>query len=232
MTKLFNHKEFNQMMNQYNLKPTKISIPKNTIVNDLLSTNQNCLYLLNTGLLAGYLDLNKKIVYSFFKDNFFLGYFTIFEDIPLTLTFQTLTNCEVLCYQKKDIEYALSFFPENFEFQYSIMKSIAKHGYYRSLMLYKAPNSQVAFALANLVEILDIQVIKGVATLPPEICTTAILNFCNISTGYFYSQLKILKEAAIISKVHSQWQIDMDALASNFCLPLPKKDERNTEVVF
>lgn len=220
------------MMNQYNLKPTKISIPKNVIVNDLLSTNQNCLYLLNTGLLAGYLDLNKKIVYSFFKDDFLLGYFTIFEDIPLTLTFQALTNCEVLCYQKKDIEYALSFFSENFEFQYSIMKSIAKHGYYRSLMQYKAPNSQVAFALANLVEILDIQVIKGVAALPSEICTTAILNFCNISTGYFYSQLKILKEAAIISKVHSQWQIDMDALASNFCLPPHKKDERNTEVVF
>ncbi|EAC4365881.1 Crp/Fnr family transcriptional regulator [Listeria monocytogenes] len=232
MTKPFNHTEFIHMMNQYNFKATKIPIPKHTILNDLLSSNSNCLYLLNTGLLAGYLDVNKKFIYSFFNDNFLLGYFTAFEDLPLNLTFQALTSCEVLCYQKKDVEFAFSLFPENFEFQYSIMKTIAIHGYYRSLMLYREPNSQVAFALATLVKILDLKVIEGIAILPPEICTTIILNYCHISNGYFYSQLKELKEATIISKVHSQWQIDINALASNFPLLLHDKFERNTKIVF
>ncbi|EII4617359.1 Crp/Fnr family transcriptional regulator [Listeria monocytogenes] len=232
MTKLFNHKEFNHMMNQYNLKPTKISFPKHTIVNDLLSEKSNCLYLLNTGLLVGYLDLNKKIIYSFFNDNFFLGYFTAFENIPLNLTFQTLTNCEVLCYQKKDVEFALSRFPENFEFQYSIMKTIAKHGYYSSLMLYRSPSSQVAFAFATLVKILDIKVTEGIAILPSEIRTTVLLNYCHISKAHFYSQLKELKENSIIYKAHSQWQIDMDALALNFPLLPHEKFEKNKEVVF
>lgn len=66
-----------------------------------------------------------------------MGYYTIFDNSSLVLTYQTLTECELIIYKKKDIEYSLSLFPENFSFQYTIMRTIAKHGYYKSLLQYR-----------------------------------------------------------------------------------------------
>lgn len=41
-------------------------------------------------------------------------------------------------YKKEDIEYALSLFPENFGFQYFILKKIGRHLYCRALLNEKA----------------------------------------------------------------------------------------------
>ncbi|MBC1999118.1 Crp/Fnr family transcriptional regulator [Listeria marthii] len=208
----FNHKEFVAMMDQYNLKSNSITIPEHTILNDLVTDNQDCVYLLKSGLLAGYIDFDNDKIYSIFSANFFMGYYTIFENTPLLLTYQTLTECEVIIYKKKDIEYSLSLFPENFGFQYTIMRAIAKHGYYKSLIQYRDKKDQLAFVFEMLVKILDIDVENGVAALPKAISTTVIKNYCTLSKAFFYSQLKELKEAGIISKVKLQWRVNMDAL--------------------
>ncbi|WP_048626891.1 Crp/Fnr family transcriptional regulator [Listeria ivanovii] len=208
----FNHEEFVSMMDQYNLKSTRITIPEHTILNDLATEHENYLFLVKTGIIAGYIDFDKRKIYSVFNDNFFMGYFTIFDDTPLALTCQTLTECDVLLYKKKDVEYSLSLFPENFGFQYTIMKTIARHGYYKSLLQYQNKKNQLAFAFETLVTLLNVDIIDGIATLPKPISTTIIKNYYTLSKAFFYAQLKELKEAKIISKVHSQWQIDMNAL--------------------
>lgn len=200
------------MMEQYNLKSNSITIPEHTILNDLVTENQDCVYLLKSGLLAGYIDFDNDKIYSIFTANFFMGYYTIFENTPLLFTYQTLTECEVIIYKKKDIEYSLSLFPENFGFQYTIMRTIAKHGYYKSLIQYRDKKDQLAFVFEMLVKLLDIDVENGVASLPKAISTTVIKNYCTLSKAFFYSQLKELKEAGIISKVKLQWRINMDAL--------------------
>lgn len=200
------------MMDQYNLKSNSITIPEHTILNDLVTDNQDCVYLLKSGLLAGYIDFDNDKIYSIFTANFFMGYYTIFENTPLLFTYQTLTECEVIIYKKKDIEYSLSLFPENFGFQYTIMRTIAKHGYYKSLIQYRDKKDQLAFVFEMLVKLLDIEVENGVASLPKAISTTVIKNYCTLSKAFFYSQLKELKEAGIISKVKLQWCVNMDAL--------------------
>lgn len=62
----FNHKEFVAMMEQYNLKSNSITIPEHTILNDLVTENRDCVYLLKSGILAGYIDLTmiKFILFS------------------------------------------------------------------------------------------------------------------------------------------------------------------------
>ncbi|ADB67075.1 Crp/Fnr family transcriptional regulator [Listeria monocytogenes] len=208
----FNHKEFVAMMEQYNLKSNSITIPEHTILNDLVTENRDCVYLLKSGILAGYIDFDNDKIYSIFTSNFFMGYYTIFDNSSLVLTYQTLTECELIIYKKKDIEYSLSLFPENFSFQYTIMRTIAKHGYYKSLLQYRDKKDQLAFVFEMLVKILDIPVEDGVAVLPKSISTTVIKNYCTLSKAFFYSQLKELKEAGIISKVKLQWRINMEAL--------------------
>ncbi|EAF2514875.1 TPA: Crp/Fnr family transcriptional regulator, partial [Listeria monocytogenes] len=47
----FNHKEFVAMMEQYNLKSNSITIPEHTILNDLVTENRDCVYLLKSGIL-------------------------------------------------------------------------------------------------------------------------------------------------------------------------------------
>ncbi|HBM4488932.1 TPA: Crp/Fnr family transcriptional regulator, partial [Listeria innocua] len=158
----FNHKEFVTMMEQYNLKSNSITIPEHTVLNDLVLENKDCVYLLKSGILAGYIDFDNDKIYSIFTSNFFMGYYTIFQNRPLVLTYQTLTECEIIIYKKKDIEYSLSLFPENFGFQYTIMRSIAKHGYYKSLLQYRDKKDQLAFVFEMLIKILDIQPEDGV----------------------------------------------------------------------
>lgn len=208
----FNHEEFINMMDQYNLKSTKVTIPANTILNDLASENQEDLVLLKTGVVAGYIDFDKNKIYSLFNDNFFMGYYTIFDENPLVLTYKTLTDSDILLYNKKDVEYSLSLFPENFGFQYTIMKTIAQHGYYKSLLQYQNKKNQLAFALETLVKLLNVEIVDDLATLPKAISTTIIKNYCTLSKAFFYAQLKELKDAGIISKVQSKWQINMHAL--------------------
>ncbi|EQC0676815.1 Crp/Fnr family transcriptional regulator [Listeria innocua] len=208
----FNHKEFVTMMEQYNLKSNSITIPEHTVLNDLVLENKDCVYLLESGILAGYIDFDNDKIYSIFTSNFFMGYYTIFQNRPLVLTYQTLTECEIIIYKKKDIEYSLSLFPENFGFQYTIMRSIAKHGYYKSLLQYRDKKDQLAFVFEMLIKILDIQPEDGVAIFPKAVSTTVIKNYCTLSKAFFYSQLKELKEAGIISKVKLQWHVDVEAL--------------------
>ncbi|HBM4133585.1 TPA: Crp/Fnr family transcriptional regulator [Listeria innocua] len=208
----FNHKEFVTMMEQYNLKSNSITIPEHTVLNDLVLENKDCVYLLKSGILAGYIDFDNDKIYSIFTSNFFMGYYTIFQNRPLVLTYQTLTECEIIIYKKKDIEYSLSLFPENFGFQYTIMRSIAKHGYYKSLLQYRDKKDQLAFVFEMLIKILDIQPEDGVAIFPKAVSTTVIKNYCTLSKAFFYSQLKELKEAGIISKVKLQLHVDVEAL--------------------
>ncbi|MEE9724377.1 Crp/Fnr family transcriptional regulator [Listeria seeligeri] len=208
----FKHEEFINMMDQYSFKCSKRTIPANTILNDLASENKEDLILLKTGVIAGYIDFDNNKIYSLFNDNFFMGYYTIFEENPFVLTYKTLTESDILLYNKKDVEYSLSLFPENFGFQYTIMKTIARHGYYKSLLQYQNKKNQLAFALETLVKLLDIEIVDGLATLPKVISTTIIENYCTLSRAFFYAQLKELKDAGIISKVQSKWQINMHAL--------------------
>lgn len=60
----FNHKEFVAMMEQYNLKSNSITIPEHTILNDLVTENRDCVYLLKSGILAGYIDFDNDKIYS------------------------------------------------------------------------------------------------------------------------------------------------------------------------
>lgn len=60
----FNHKEFVAMMEQYNLKSNSITIPEHTILNDLVTENRDCVYLLKSGILAGYIDFDQKSKYK------------------------------------------------------------------------------------------------------------------------------------------------------------------------
>ncbi|MBC1483186.1 Crp/Fnr family transcriptional regulator [Listeria sp. FSL L7-1485] len=214
MTFPFNHEEFIHMMEQYKLESTQITVPANTILNDLALENKDCLYLLKIGIIAGYIDYEKNQIYSIFNDNFFMGYYTIFDNRPFTLLCQTLTECEIVIYQKKDIEFALSLFPENFSFQYTIMKTIAMHAYYKSLLQYQNKKNQLAFAFETIVNLLNIDIIDGVATLPKSITTTLIKNYCTLSKAFFYSQLKELNALGIITKVDAKWQINMIALCA------------------
>ncbi|MBF2455219.1 Crp/Fnr family transcriptional regulator, partial [Listeria seeligeri] len=95
---------------------------------------------------------------------------------------------------------------------YTIMRSIAKHGYYKSLLQYRDKKDQLAFVFEMLIKILDIQPEDGVAIIPKAVSTTVIKNYCTLSKAFFYSQLKELKEAGIISKVKLQWHVNMEAL--------------------
>lgn len=77
------------------------------------------------------------------------------------------------------------------------MKTIAQHGYYKSLLQYQNKKNQLAFALETLVKLHNVEIVDDLATLPK---------------AFFYAQLKELKDAGIISKVQSKWQINMHAL--------------------
>ncbi|MBF2631764.1 Crp/Fnr family transcriptional regulator [Listeria seeligeri] len=161
----FNHKEFVTMMEQYNLKSNSITIPEHTVLNDLVLENKDCVYLLKSGILAGYIDFDNDKIYSIFTSNFFMGYYTIFQNRPLVLTYQ-----------------------------------------------YRDKKDQLAFVFEMLIKILDIQPEDGVAIIPKAVSTTVIKNYCTLSKAFFYSQLKELKEAGIISKVKLQWHVNMEAL--------------------
>ncbi|HCJ4363201.1 TPA: Crp/Fnr family transcriptional regulator, partial [Listeria innocua] len=50
------------------------------------------------------------------------------------------------------------------------------------------------------------------AIIPKAVSTTVIKNYCTLSKAFFYSQLKELKEAGIISKVKLQGHVNMEAL--------------------
>ncbi|HHQ1002769.1 TPA: Crp/Fnr family transcriptional regulator, partial [Listeria innocua] len=113
MEELFTYKEFIKMMQNYGIRHKKRKLRRNEDVMTN-SSSPNSVILLIKGYICSYTCESPETLLSVFEPGVFLSY-SILEDLPPLVTNIALSEeCIVYEYEKEDIEYALSLFPENF----------------------------------------------------------------------------------------------------------------------
>ncbi|EEJ1214690.1 Crp/Fnr family transcriptional regulator [Listeria innocua] len=206
---LYNYHEFIHLSHDGRIPFEKIEVPKNAILLYNSADLDNYVYLIIDGYVALFLNDGKEQpkIYSIQGEGAFLNYFTLLDHSINRFRYKTLSKCFLYRYSKLDIEYFLSMFPENFGFQFFIMKNQTTHIYFKSLMASSPASEKLMLTFSNLALLHGIPTEDGTVILPPAIKTSHLLSYSNLSKSCFYKDLQYLKTTNQIEKQDNSWVI-------------------------
>ncbi|EHM3340653.1 Crp/Fnr family transcriptional regulator [Listeria monocytogenes] len=209
MHQTFNYKEFLITLDNYNINTQNLFLPNKSQKSNLIQIRGDNIYLIKTGIVAVFLDDKAEKLYSIFGEGLFLGYYTIFDLPSAPVFFKALGDCELLIFSKKDMELSLSLLPEGINFQFDIMKDMAKHLYVKSLLQYKDSKNKLILAFEFFAENHGKTIRDNKMILPKIIRTKIVKDFCGLSSCPFYKNLSELYQLGLVEKKEHQWIVDL-----------------------
>ncbi|EAH3957180.1 TPA: Crp/Fnr family transcriptional regulator [Listeria monocytogenes] len=206
---LYNYQEFIRLSHEGKIAYEQIDIPKNVSLLTEKIDIDNYIYLVVGGYIALTLNDGSKNsnIYSIQGKGTFLNYFTLLDQSNNHFKFKTLSGCSLYKYSKTDMEYFLSMFPENFGFQFFIMKNQTAHIYYKSLLASSPASEKLKITFSNMALLHGLPCDDGSVILPQAIKTSHLLSYSNLSKSCFYKDLQHLKATNQIEKKEKHWII-------------------------
>ncbi|EKT6042414.1 Crp/Fnr family transcriptional regulator [Listeria monocytogenes] len=217
MTTMFDYTEFIQLAHKGRITYEKLTLPKGVVIANTPEFPSDCVYLIIEGFVTCSFLHNPSRVYTICGKGNFLNYYALLETDKHTFKFQMVSTCVIYKFVAKDVEYLLSMFPENYGFQFFIMKDLAKHAYYKSIAVDKAGPEKVRLTMQYLGQLHGIPAEPGVVVIPKAIPQHAILSYCGVSKGTFYKQTAILQQKGLLRKKENQWILYDQALYDYCC---------------
>ncbi|MBC1287793.1 Crp/Fnr family transcriptional regulator [Listeria welshimeri] len=208
MDTIFSYQEFVRLSHEGNIKFEKIKVPKNTELISLSSDRDNYVYLIIEGFVSISMTPTSKSIYTILGKGSFVNYYSLFQRNVYNFDFKTISPCLIYKYSFKDLEYFLSMFPENFGFQFFIMRDLARHSFFKSLFSEYSSVNKLELSFANIAKLHGIPFEKNRVILPKEMRTSVIAAYSNLSKSSFYKQLMQLKEEGKIQKHDNRWVVN------------------------
>ncbi|EAG2143597.1 Crp/Fnr family transcriptional regulator [Listeria monocytogenes] len=216
MSTLFNYTDFIQLTKKGKVNYKKLILPKNTFIANTPEHPSDFVYLIVEGFVISSLVQNPSDVYTICSKGALLNYFTLLDTEIQPFTFKTASKCVIYKYAIEDLEYTLAMFPENYRFQFFIMKNLATHLYYKTLLNSCACIDKIKISFYNIAKLHGIPFEADKVIIPKGIQTHKILSYSGLSRSASYKQLSLLKESGEISKMNDQWVIHDQSL-HDFC---------------
>ncbi|MBC1516247.1 Crp/Fnr family transcriptional regulator [Listeria immobilis] len=212
--KLYNYQEFIRLSKEGKIEYKEIEIPKNASLLTQKADVNKYIYLIVEGYVSVFsIDpTSHSKIYSIQSGGSFLNYLTLLDDSSNKFTFKTLSKCTLYQYSKENIIYFLSMFPENFGFQFFIMKNQATHAYLKSIVANCSASNKLIVAFNNMALLHGTPINDNKVILPQEIKTSYLLSYSNLSKSCFYKDLTDLKAAKTIEKQNKNWIIISEEL--------------------
>ncbi|WP_239257165.1 Crp/Fnr family transcriptional regulator [Listeria ilorinensis] len=204
----YNYHEFIKTAQTAKIPFVEQQLEKNMQVYNSIQAETD-IFLVTDGFVGVYSrDSNYSLITVLGKGSF-ANYFTLLDNSPNRFSMKALSDCSIIRFKKKDIEYLLSMFPENYGFQFYITKRLASHTYLKSLVLSLPSNKRVRKGIAALAQLLGKPMEKNgeqIIYLSRHIKTSIIMDYCNLSKATFFRLLKELKDSGYLSK-DGDWYI-------------------------
>ncbi|MCN72841.1 Crp/Fnr family transcriptional regulator [Listeria monocytogenes] len=216
MSNLFTYREFVQLTKKGKINYEKLTLPKNTLIGNSSEYSNNAVYLIVEGFVNISLIQSPPRVYTICGKGVFLNYYALLGTEMSLFSFKTASKCVIYKYYMRDLEYLLSMFPENYGFQFFIMKDLAAHLYYKTLLNSCIGNDKMETSFVNIAKLYGSPLESDKVSLPREIQMQTIFSYSGLSKSSGYKQLSGLKERGKLSKVNKQWIIHDQAL-HDFC---------------
>lgn len=216
MSTIFNYTEFIQLTNKGKINYEKLTLSKNTTIASATEYFDDFVYLIVEGFVVTSLVQTPSTVYTVCSEGAFLNYYALLDTKMPLFVFKTASKCIIYKYSMKDLEYLLSMFPENYGFQFFIMKDLATHLYFKTLLTSGAGVDRVKTSFANIAKLHGIPFEIDKVIIPKEISTQIILSYSGLSRSTSYEQLAPLKKSGKINKVNKQWIIQ-DQSIYDYC---------------
>ncbi|MCU09265.1 Crp/Fnr family transcriptional regulator [Listeria monocytogenes] len=207
MDALFNYKEFVRLSHEGNIKYEKLKVPKHTDLVDTFTTRNNHVYLIVEGFVSISMNPQLNNIYTVLGKGSFVNYYSLFQGSVDSFLFTTISPCTIYKYSFKDLEYFLSMFPENFGFQFFIMRDLARHAFFKSLFAETSSSDKLELSFSNLCKLHGALYEKDSVILPKELRTSTIAAYSNLSKSSFYKQLSLLKEQGKLWKNGREWVV-------------------------
>ncbi|EAG9321767.1 Crp/Fnr family transcriptional regulator [Listeria monocytogenes] len=207
MDALFNYKEFVRLSHEGNINYEKLKVPKHTELVDTFTTRNNHVYLIVEGFVSISMNPQLNNIYTVLGKGSFVNYYSLFQGSVDSFLFTTISPCTIYKYSFKDLEYFLSMFPENFGFQFFIMRDLARHAFFKSLFAETSSSDKLELSFSNLCKLHGALYEKDSVILPKELRTSTIAAYSNLSKSSFYKQLALLKEQGKIWKNGREWVV-------------------------
>ncbi|EHC6635020.1 Crp/Fnr family transcriptional regulator [Listeria monocytogenes] len=207
MDALFNYKEFVRLSHEGNIKYEKLKVPKHTDLVDTASQRNNHVYLIVEGFVSISMNPQSNSIYTVLGKGSFVNYYSLFQGNVDDFLFTTISPCTIYKYSFKDLEYFLSMFPENFGFQFFIMRDLARHAFFKSLFAETSSSDKLELSFSNMGKLHGTLYEKDSVILPKEMRTSTIAAYSNLSKSSFYKQLTLLKEHGKIWKKGKEWVV-------------------------
>ncbi|EAD1187927.1 Crp/Fnr family transcriptional regulator [Listeria monocytogenes] len=207
MDALFNYKEFVRLSHEGNINYEKLKVPKHTELVDTFTTRNNHVYLIVEGFVSISMNPQLNNIYTVLGKGSFVNYYSLFQGSVDSFLFTTISPCTIYKYSFKDLEYFLSMFPENFGFQFFIMRDLARHAFFKSLFAETSSSDKLELSFSNLCKLHGALYEKDSVILPKELRTSTIAAYSNLSKSSFYKQLSLLKEQGKIWKNGREWVV-------------------------
>lgn len=213
---LYNYQEFIRLSHEGKIAYEKVEVLKNASLLTEKADVDNYIYLVVDGYIALLLNDGKEHskIYSIQGKGTFLNYFTLLDQSNNRFNFKTLSKCSLYKYSKIDMEYFLSMFPENFGFQFFIMKNQTTHVYFKSLMASSPASEKLKITFSNMAMLHGSTIDNHTVVLPQEIKTSHLLSYSNLSKSCFYKDLQALKLTNQIEKKEKNWIIHNEELCT------------------
>lgn len=206
---LYNYQEFIRLSREGNISYEQIDVPKNaSLLTEKVDIDKH-IYLVVDGYIALILNDGREHpkIHSIEGKGTFLNYFTLLDQSDNRFNFKTLSGCSLYKYSKIDMEYFLSMFPENFGFQFFIMKNQTTHIYFKSLMASSPASEKLKTTFSNMALLHGVLSDDDTVILPQAIKTSHLLSYSNLSKSSFYKDLQHLKTTNQIEKKEKSWVI-------------------------
>ncbi|EAC5135635.1 Crp/Fnr family transcriptional regulator [Listeria monocytogenes] len=207
MDALFNYKEFVRLSHEGNINYEKLKVPKHTELVDTFTTRNTHVYLIVEGFVSISMNPQLNNIYTVLGKGSFVNYYSLFQGSVDSFLFTTISPCTIYKYSFKDLEYFLSMFPENFGFQFFIMRDLARHAFFKSLFAETSSSDKLELSFSNLCKLHGALYEKDSVILPKELRTSTIAAYSNLSKSSFYKQLSLLKEQGKIWKNGREWVV-------------------------
>ncbi|EDO0810945.1 Crp/Fnr family transcriptional regulator, partial [Listeria monocytogenes] len=182
-------------------------VPKHTELVDTFTTRNNHVYLIVEGFVSISMNPQLNNIYTVLGKGSFVNYYSLFQGSVDSFLFTTISPCTIYKYSFKDLEYFLSMFPENFGFQFFIMRDLARHAFFKSLFAETSSSDKLELSFSNLCKLHGALYEKDSVILPKELRTSTIAAYSNLSKSSFYKQLSLLKEQGKIWKNGREWVV-------------------------
>ncbi|WP_185475864.1 Crp/Fnr family transcriptional regulator [Listeria seeligeri] len=208
--------EFVQGTIKGDINYTELILPKNTTLGDSLEYSRDFVYLVMEGFVQTSLVQSPTCVNTIYSKGAFLNYFSLLDQETQPFLFKTISDCVIYKYSMKDLHYFLAMFPENYGFQFFIMKDLAAHLYYRTQLISCASSDKLKVSFQNMARLHGMALGRDKVIIPQTIQAPHIISYSSLSRSSGYKQLALLKEKGIVRQIEDQWIVHNHTL-NNLC---------------